>query len=283
MGRINDVTKWLVMNVNFLFSTIAVFSMGFVVFALASEWGDLDRGFFLGGGIAALLFWLLVFLISMIGCIGVNRQTKRAGCWTGRRIMALYQVTLLLTIIGDVWAVTRLVTYVQSFEDADDSLGLGTPSSLVEYDSLETSVADRFNQFFFSATTTCTDAKFIFFWSWVNDHCEGVVTQDSCMGCADYSITMCVADQDSCLLGAEGGDLSKCPYELCRRGVLQYLIEYMRPAASYVLAFTVFQFFLMLLSCLLMCFTEKDSLQTVLIKTGTIARPDFDPRDIHHA
>jgi len=48
---------------------------------------------------------------------------------------------------------------------------------------------------------------------------------------------------------------------------------------------TVFyvQVFLMLLSCLLICFTEKDSLQTVLIKTGTIARPEFDPRDIHHA
>jgi len=56
-----------------------------------------------------------------------------------------------------------------------------------------------------------------------------------------------------------------------------------RPAGSYVLAFTVFQVFLMLLSCLLICFTEKDSLQTVLIKTGTIARPEFDPRDIHHA
>lgn len=229
----------------------------------------------------ALLFWLLVFLISLIGCIGVNRQTKRYGCWTGRRIMALYQLTLLLTIVGDIWAVTRLMTYVKSFEEADESLAPGAQP--LPYDSLEASVADRFNQFFFSATTTCTDAKFIFFWSWVDDHCEGVVTQDACMGCGDYSITMCAADQDSCVLGEEAGDLSHCPYELCRRGVLQYLIKYMRPAGSYVLAFTVFQVFLMLLSCLLICFTEKDSLQTVLIKTGTIARPEFDPRDIHHA
>mmetsp|Transcript_16061 Transcript_16061/g.26945 ORF Transcript_16061/g.26945 Transcript_16061/m.26945 type:complete len:282 (-) Transcript_16061:2515-3360(-) len=281
MGRINDVTKWLVMNVNFVFSTVAVFSIGFVVFALSSEWGSLDRGFFLGGGLVALLFWLLVFLISLIGCIGVNRQTKRYGCWTGRRIMALYQLTLLLTIVGDIWAVTRLMTYVKSFEEADESLAPGAQP--LPYDSLEASVADRFNQFFFSATTTCTDAKFIFFWSWVDDHCEGVVTQNACMGCGDYSITMCAADQDSCVLGEEVGDLSRCPYQLCRRGVLQYLIKYMRPAGSYVLAFTVFQVFLMLLSCLLICFTEKDSLQTVLIKTGTIARPEFDPRDIHHA
>jgi hypothetical protein len=229
MGHINDVTKWLVMNVNFLFSTIAVFSIGFVIFALSSEWGSLDRGFFLGGGIVALLFWMLVFLISFIGCIGVNRQTKRYGCWTGRRIMALYQLALLLTIIGDVWAVSRLMTYVKSFEEADESLALGTASSLLPYDPLEASVADRFNQFFFSATTTCTDAKFVFFWSWVDDHCAGAVTQEACMGCADYSVTMCAADQDTCLLGeAAGGDLAACPYELCRRGVLQYLIEYMR-------------------------------------------------------
>ena len=66
MGRINDLTRWLVMNINFCFSTIAVFSMGFIIFALTSEWGDLDRGFFLGGGIAALFFWLLLFLISVL-------------------------------------------------------------------------------------------------------------------------------------------------------------------------------------------------------------------------
>ena len=174
----------------------------------------------------------------MIGCIGVNRQTKRYGCWTGRRILALYQLTLVLTIIGDIWAVTRLMTYVKSFENAEDSLALGVQSNTLPYDSFESSVADRFNQFFFSATTTCVDAKFIFFWSWVDDHCGGVITQEDCMGCADYSITMCTADQDTCLLGAEVGDVSKCPYELCRRGVLQYLIKYMR----YVYAVTICSF-----------------------------------------
>jgi hypothetical protein len=154
------------MNVNFVFSTIAVFSMGVIIFALSSEWGSLDRGFFLGGGIVVLLFWLLVFLISITGCIGVNRQTKRSGCWTGRRVMALYQLTLLLTIIGDIWVVTRLMVYVQSLEDADASLLVGAPSGPLPYDSLEEDVADRFNQFFFGATESCADAKFIFFWSW---------------------------------------------------------------------------------------------------------------------
>lgn len=170
----------------------------------------------------------------MTGCVAVNRQTKRYGCWTGRRILAIYQLTLLLTIIGDIWAVSKLMSYVQSFEDADSALAQGTPSSELLYDTIEAATADRFNQFFFSATTTCTDAKFIFFWSWVNDHCDDVLTQDTCMGCADYSITLCQADEDSCLLGTElmesggNGDVSHCAYELCRRGVLQYLIEYMR-------------------------------------------------------
>lgn len=170
----------------------------------------------------------------MTGCVGVTRQTKRTGCWTGRRIVALYQLTLLLTIIGSVWAVTKILGYVKSFEAADDELSLGTPSSQVVYDSIESSTAYRFNQFFFSATSTCTDPKFIFFWGWINDHCEDVVTQDDCMGCADYSITMCRANEELCVQGTEQidngleGDLSKCPYELCRRGVLQFLIEYMK-------------------------------------------------------
>lgn len=274
MGRINNVTKWLVSNVNFLFSTTALVSMGFVIFGLSSKWGSLDRGFFLGGGLIALFFWFLLFLISVLGCIGVTRQTKRAGCWTGRRILALYQAILVLAIVGEVWLVTRMLVYLREFEEANLSLSTEAP---LAYEGIEADVALRFNEFFFSGTSSCADAKYLFFWSFVDDHCRGAVDSASCLGCGDYSITMCVADEYSCLVL---GDTAKCAYELCRGGVLSYLITYLRPVGTYMLAFTVFQFFLMFLNCLLICFTEKDSLETILMKTGTISRPDFDPRTV---
>lgn len=45
-----------------------------------------------------------------------------------------------------------------------------------------------------------------------------------------------------------------------------------RPAANYLLAFTIFQAFLMILTCLLICYTEPDTLEDMLVKSGTIPR-----------
>ena len=39
-----------------------------------------------------------------------------------------------------------------------------------------------------------------------------------------------------------------------------------------MLAFAVFSVVLMLLVCMLICFTEKDTLEDMLVKTGTINR-----------
>lgn len=81
MGRINNFTKWLVMNINFLYSSMAIASIGIAIFVLVSDWGSLDPNFFLGWCILVILFGIIVSLIAILGCMGVSLQQKRDGMW----------------------------------------------------------------------------------------------------------------------------------------------------------------------------------------------------------
>jgi hypothetical protein len=45
------------------------------------------------------------------------------------------------------------------------------------------------------------------------------------MACGDYSVTVCPANENLCF--SELGGIDQCPYELCREGVLDYMISYL--------------------------------------------------------
>lgn len=92
MGRINNLIKWIVANVNFLYSAMAITAIVLAIFVLVSNWGTLDPGFFLGWGIAIILFSLIVSLMTYMGCLGVSYQVKR----TGKRI--INKLFLLISI-----------------------------------------------------------------------------------------------------------------------------------------------------------------------------------------
>ena len=82
MGRINNIMKWILMNVNFLYSAMAVTAIVLAIFVLVSDWGSLDPGFFLGWGIAVILFGVIINMITYLGCLGVSNQLKRTGLFS---------------------------------------------------------------------------------------------------------------------------------------------------------------------------------------------------------
>ncbi|CAE7669480.1 unnamed protein product [Symbiodinium microadriaticum] len=274
MGRLNNMIKWLVMNVNLIYAAVALVSIILAVLVMVSDWGSLDRGFFLGWCIVVILFSVLILMISLLGCMGVSHQSEQLSCWTGRRILALYQLSLLATIIGNLWMVTKLIILVRGL-DATYS-DLTSADDTVDYGRFEEAVADRFNEFFFSAAATCTDSKYAWFWSWVDDHCPVSIGQARCMACGDYSVTTCPADEDLCY--AQSGGMDKCPYDQCRAGVLDYLISYMEPLNVALLVIAVFQLCIMVLTCMLICYTPQDTVEQMLVKTGTISEKDVDRR-----
>lgn len=192
-------------------------------------------------------------MITYMGCLGVSNQLKRSGessvssvpspsvhfffsstwliffrcegLWTGRRMLALYQLSLIGTIIAVLYIVSTLIIMTRSFRATYDSLG--TSSESFDFDVYETAVARRFNEFYFSSIQTCTDSKYAFFWGFVQDHCPIEMSFTNCAKCYDYSITSCPADENTCNSNSPYSQQA-CAYNLCRGPVLDYLITYFK-------------------------------------------------------
>lgn len=276
MGKLNNFLKWVVMNVNLLYAAVALVAIILSVIVLVSDWGSLDRGFFMGWCIVIILFSTLIVMISLLGCMGVSHQSEKLSCWTGRRILGLYQLALLVTIIGVIWGLTQLVIISRGLNATYDDLTRHVEDDTYElaYSKMEDAVSSRFNDFFFSAAATCTDSKFVFFWSWVNDYCPVSISQENCMACGEYSVTNCPADENLCFQKDDKGQ-AFCPYDQCREGVLEYLTAYLNPMNIGFLALALFQLMIMMLTCMLICFTPQDSVEQMLVKTGTISEQDL--------
>ena len=71
------------------------------------------------------------------------------------------------------------------------------------------------------------DARYAFFWPWINSYCEAAINQATCQKCADYSPVSCVADSDVCSTSGDGNTNPTnvaCPYTYCRQSVLNFLV-----------------------------------------------------------
>eukprot|EP01038_Epipyxis_sp_PR26KG_P007481 gene7481-10195_t len=264
MARINNIIKFVVVNVNILFSVLGMFIIGFALYLLCANWGKLDPGFFLGSGLCILLFGMLLIIVSCLGCQGVNNQTENFEAYhhakynddkkkpsifdrnifrfTGRKIIGIYQVLIIGAFIGELYVLTLLFNALRGFKHISIAIEDGeTPT----YELFESFVADKFNNFFFGATSSCKATLYFWFWSWVNRHCPSTLSQTNCQGCFSYSVTSCEADLQTCF-SLSGGDGFACPYTICRQGLLDYLIGRLR-----------------------------DNLESILRKTGTL------PQQVH--
>ena len=168
------------------------------------------------------------------------------GFWKGRRIIGLFELILLGTLITELWVVIRMASAVTSLEDSRDSLR-ENPNDTNTYDSLEKNIAVRFNDFFFGAVSGCygiqlclffsplrildlifysvfLDAKYKWFWSWIEDHCADGLHADRCRSCGDFSATTCLADLQTCYTSEDEAGPT-CPYEICRENTLTFIIR----------------------------------------------------------
>lgn len=268
MSRFNNFVKFNVKHVNFFFAIIGLSLIGIALYLIFADWKALAPGFFLGSGICTLLFGLILTTVSYIGNMGVNHQTKISGFWTGRKILTIYQVVLVASLAAEGYMLSISLNTIKEFKVAYASLTNGV---YIPYAAMEEHVAEKFNMFFFGATTGCLDPKFAWFWSWINSNCpQDYISQLWCERCDDYSVTLCYADEKTCLAPGDNG-VSACPYEICRVGVVSYFVNNLKPFSYFVLAFTSFQCYLILLNCMLICYSKRDSLDVILYKAGTIS------------
>ena len=76
MSRLNGLVKFAMINVNIVLAFIGFFCFGFAMYLWCSDWGNLDRGFFVGSGLVVALFGLSMFFLGCIGCLGIDHQGR---------------------------------------------------------------------------------------------------------------------------------------------------------------------------------------------------------------
>ena len=113
------------------------------------------------------------------------------------------------------------------------------------------------------------DNKYKWFWGFVNDHCAVSMSQSVCQQCGSYA-QVCSVDSTACYASAnqEG---NSCPYEQCRKGVIEYLIAKIQPFSVGVCVVLGVLVILGVITCMLICYTPRDDLSTQLYKSGTLS------------
>lgn len=79
MGRLNNYVKAAILHSTACFIIVGLSLIALAIVVLASDWGSLDRDFFLGWSILVIFFGFFLMLSSAIGYMGVRFQKKRIG------------------------------------------------------------------------------------------------------------------------------------------------------------------------------------------------------------
>lgn len=174
---------------------------------------------------------------------------------------------LVLGLMLMVVCLSNSLQATQGFVDNRDLLR-EDPSSNPDLTKWEILFKEKFDKFFFGASSSCKASLYMWFWDWVNNNCPATLSQVNCQGCHDYSIRLCEADYNTC--NADGSDETSCPYEICRDGILSYFIWRIKPFAVGLLIFSCFQILLIVANMALFCYTPKLTIDEMVIKSGTV-------------
>jgi hypothetical protein len=210
-----------------------------------------------------LLTGLLLLVFSCTGCLGLKRQVVRMGRCGGRRLLSVYQVLTL-----GLMAIFFCTLLALRALDSNVPMLLDDPT--VPYARQEqTLLAPYFDRFYFKSESAFTKDQSGYGWfvKWTTNHCPLSMDIASCTACPDggtpYSDTCCPRS-DLC----SAGNLAACPYMRCRTGVARFLARRLPSIQQFLYIVLVGQLFLLLNTCLLICFNPRDSLEDLLTKTG---------------
>jgi len=268
-SRLNKIVKILLFHFIILSAFIGLALIAFGMYLIFADWGSLEPGFFRAAGIITSLFGIIIVTISHMGIQGVFQQNQQYGFWTGRKIIFCFQFILTIIIGCELYFLNSSLWTARQFKVASSSI---TTSTSIPYISVEKQIANTFNSLYFSAIDGCGQSNqvYAFLWKWINSNCPSTISADNCQVCAPYSITMCQADLKTCREDSDRTTNFACPYNICRRELLSYVVTQILPISVGALVFLSFQGLIYLLTIMLACYTPRDSVQIILAKSGLV-------------
>jgi len=183
------------LNVNILYFLVGFFFIGVALYLWIANWGNLDPGFFIGSGIICCLLGIAIATVSCLAGQGIKFQTFKRGFWTGRKIVGVYIFFLGVMFAALIVLLQTSLLAVEQFKEVYEQLIDPDNTEVPAYVNFEETIQEKFNNFFFGASSSCSASLYIWFWNWVDNNCPANMSQTLCQACFPYSVTMCVADE----------------------------------------------------------------------------------------
>eukprot|EP00804_Cyclotella_cryptica_P007977 CCRYP_016004-RC/>CCRYP_016004-RC protein AED:0.16 eAED:0.16 QI:481/1/1/1/0.71/0.62/8/121/335 len=213
----------------------------------------------------SLILSVAVFLCTCFGCCGAIRQSMRKGC-SGRRILCMNQQ------LKYEWLTKRELSI---------KLVISSDSDYPEYDAFEKSLDEYFNGAYFESLCS-DDPSTTWLLNFVDEHCPPSMSKDYCALSGSKKATCDTScsnlDSECCpseTLCAEGNNMG-CPYHKCRVQILEELFAWAWPFKVAAVAVCFLSAFMLVLSCLLICFNPRDDIEIELLKSGVMTEDDIE-------
>lgn len=152
MSRLNNILKFIVFQLNTILGLLGIVLFIFSAYSLFADWGDLDASFFIGISLGGVCAGISLLLISSLGSMGIEFQTKKSLPWTGKRILSLYFIFIAMGLGACCWYLYTSTDEVSSLKSARASLDT---DDVKPYDYFETVLSEKFNQFYFGVESQC--------------------------------------------------------------------------------------------------------------------------------
>jgi hypothetical protein len=283
------------MNLNSIFVVLThvidalLIVVGFVIMCYGvyvapgvSDNGQLNTTYFNYMFIGCVFATVHIILSAVMSCQGTKWQKLNPSPddvypWlTGRRMLIARNVFALALVMVSAWTLVGFYSLDMSFNNTRDDLEAGMNPV---YDAFELDFSHDFNERYFSAVDTCGGSDWL--WDIIKERCAYTDTDDS-SGSLTMQEKQCDADcgntEGTCSITEADCDaaVSDCPYDECRLGLLNFMLDWME-YAYYISAITFALALVQFIStAFLMCYHHKASFIEVLVQTGAVKRTDKD-------
>lgn len=184
-----------------------------------------------------LPIYTLLLCIPLVLC-------KLGKGWTGRSAIAAYSLFLVALFVAIVFLYEYGTDLLSSMHDTIEELKADSASN-PSYSEFENAISSRFNAMFFTVVSNCggkradvycalfyvcnlfslLSEKYSWFWVFVENYCPNTMGQRDCERCASYSVSFCIADENTCYGTSPAGENFACPFHLCRQQTLQFVYD----------------------------------------------------------
>ena len=141
-------------------------------------------------------------------------------------MLSVYEAVLVCAFAFEIFCCNLAINAVNELRNAYNLVSNSAVGINVPYTTYEGDLSRRINKMFYGASSQCARSiRFSFLWKIISNRCDTeLVSASLCARCNDNSIVACFANKDECELGNKNA----CFYDICRRGILEFLVEWIK-------------------------------------------------------